>query len=303
MYASFSARALGRSIPATRSIDVARMAGFGGVDLLVRDLYESGVDPDSLCARLADRGLRGGAWPLPVRWRGDESIFRADLDALPALAGLAARLGLHRTGTWVLPETPGRPRAGVPETSYLESIARFHADRLGAIARILAGSGIRLGLEVLGVSSARTGLGVPFVTRLGDLGPRLGSILAEHANVGILVDAFHLAAAGEGIEAALVWGAERVVWVHVADVAAGAPNGRGGIRDELRALPGTTGRVDIGGVLRSLAAAGYDGPVTVETLSEPASMVGWADPDVAQAVADSLRPHWPGPSFSFSDVS
>ena len=59
-----------------------------------------------------DLGLRGGAWPLPVDWRGPDDRFRNDLRELPRYAQAAALLGLYRTGTWVLPEVdPGVTRA------------------------------------------------------------------------------------------------------------------------------------------------------------------------------------------------
>ena len=45
----------------------------------------------------------------------------------------------------------------------------------------------------------------------------LGELRDQHPNVGVLVDAFHLFAAGEELEAGFVWGDDRVVWVHVAD--------------------------------------------------------------------------------------
>ena len=38
-----------------------------------------------------DLGLRGGAWPLPVDWRGDARRFARDLDRLPVLAEAARR--------------------------------------------------------------------------------------------------------------------------------------------------------------------------------------------------------------------
>src|SRR5690606_37036581 len=115
------------------------------------------------------------------------------------------------------------------QAALLAATAAFHLDRLGAIARILNAHGVRLGLEVIGVESFRAGRGVPFVTRLSDLDRSLGSIWQE-SNVGILVDGFHLFAAGESMEVALAWGVDRVVWVHVADLPATSPPHRGTIQ-------------------------------------------------------------------------
>src|SRR5262245_3444473 len=105
MYASLNARALGLDLTAVETIGLASSAGFGGVDFLVRDLVEASIDPGSLRARMDDLGLRGGAWPLPVAWRGDAPTFAADLARLPRYAEAAQVLGLSRTGTWVMFET------------------------------------------------------------------------------------------------------------------------------------------------------------------------------------------------------
>src|SRR6266404_4575571 len=106
MYACFNARAIGLSLSAAATIELASRAGFDGVDLMVRDLVEAGDDPRALRALMDDRGLRAGAWPLPIDWRGDAGTFAEGLARLPRYAAAAEALGLSRTGTWVMPETP-----------------------------------------------------------------------------------------------------------------------------------------------------------------------------------------------------
>src|SRR5689334_17149052 len=106
MFMSFNARALGLTPDALESVELAARAGFASVDLLVRDLALAGHNPAALKRRMDDLGLRGGAWPLPVSWRGDEAAFRADLAQLPRHAATAAALALFSTGTWVMPELP-----------------------------------------------------------------------------------------------------------------------------------------------------------------------------------------------------
>jgi sugar phosphate isomerase/epimerase len=176
MYASFNARAVGLTLSAEATIDLAAAAGFGGVDLLIRDLADAGDDPGALARRRDDLGLRGGAWPLPVVWRGDAARFARDLERLPRLAETAAVLGLSRSGTWVLPETPERPETEAGRATHVAATVAIHLERLSAIARTLAEFGHRLGLEVIGVASARTGRGMPFVPCLADLDRVLGAI-------------------------------------------------------------------------------------------------------------------------------
>ena len=231
MFFSFNARAVGLGdLPVATTIAVAADAGFDAVDVMIRDLVRAGTDVDEVRRRMDDRGIRAGAFPMTMDWRGDEASFRRDLAELPQLAAAASTLGLTRTGTWVMPETPTQPPPGVSEESLRAQVAAFHVDRIGAIARVLADFNIRLGLEVIGVESFRRGLGIPFITRLGDLGSILGPLVQE-PNVGLLVDVFHLHAAAEPITAALAWGPERIVWAHLADIAPGFRGDRAEIID------------------------------------------------------------------------
>ena len=104
IYPSWNARAVGLDMNAHDAIEVAARAGFEGVDLLVRDIVDSGGDVGELRRRMDGLGVRGGAWPLPVNWRGDAARFHDDLERLHVYADAALRLDLLCTGTWVLPE-------------------------------------------------------------------------------------------------------------------------------------------------------------------------------------------------------
>jgi sugar phosphate isomerase/epimerase len=290
MRASFNARAAGLEMSAATTIDVAARAGFDAVDLLVRDLLEAGEDPRRLRQQMDDLGLHGGAFPMPVTWRGDADRFAQDLAALPRLAEAAATLGLLRTGTWVMPETPAELGAGALA---LTTTRRLHVDRLGAIARVLEPFRIQLGIEVLGVASMRSGRGRPFVTRMGALEDVLGPPQAIGPNVGVVVDGWHLHAAGETVEAALCWGIERIVWVHIADLRAGAAADREAMNDQERGLPGENGAIDSHALLERLGGEGYRGPVTAEPMAGSPALEGLDGETAAHAIAAALRSVWP----------
>ena len=292
MYASWNARAVGLGLTAGETVEVAAQAGFDAVDLLLRDLVESRVDPQSVRGRMDELGLRGGAWPLPVHWRGNPEQFAEDLRDLPRYARAAATLGLQRTGTWVLPETAPTFFPGSEGDDLLRRTVRLHVERLGKIAEILADHGSRLGLEIMGPASARRGPGATFVHQYHRLTDQLGELRDEHPNVGVLVDAFHLFAAGEAIEAGFVWGVDSVVWVHVAD---SANPDRLRVLDHERALPGETGLADCRGLLKRLAEQGYDGPVTVEPLKHCRSLQGLDTLATARRALASLQTVWPRP--------
>jgi len=111
----------------------------------------------------------------------------------------------------------------------------------------------------------------------------------------VLVDAFHLYAAGEGVEAALAWGVGRVVWVHVADLPPSAPPDRAAIRDHDRGLPGSNGAVESRALLERLRDAGYDGPVTAEPMPGCRELSGLLPPTAVRHVAAALHSVWPAP--------
>ena len=236
-------------------------------------------------------GVRGGAWPLPVQWRGSEEQFAEDLRNLPLLAAHGGATRLERTGTWVLPQINPALFPGTQGEELTRRTTRLHVDRLGSIADILADHGSRLGLEVMGPATARRGLSAEFIPCYGRLSDQLGELRAAHPNVGVLIDAFHLFAAGEDVEAGFVWGGNSVVWVHVAD--ADNPDRRT-LLDQERALPGETGLADCCGLLKRLAETAYDGPVTVEPLRGCRSLQGLDALAIARRVRTSLRNTWHG---------
>ncbi len=293
MYTSFNARAVGLSLPASETIAIAAEAGFEGVDLMVRDLLAAGEDPAELRRRMDDLGLRGGAFPLPVAWKGDADAYRRDLADLPRLAEAAARLGLTRTGTWVLPAMPLRFDTEPERARHRAEIVELHHRRLGTIAQVLEGHDLRLGLEFIGAESFRAAHGEPFITSTGKLIIELKSIFGEHPNVGLLVDSFHLHAANDPILIPIEGSTGRIDWVHVADLPASASPDRSRINDDFRALPGENGAVPVARDLKILAADGYDGPVTAEPLARCQSLLGKGPREVAALVKRSLDSVWP----------
>lgn len=253
MYKALSPHAIGvRPADLHAAIAAARTGGFQGLELNIREVAEL-VDRDgeeAVKALFADAGLRPAGWGLPVDWRGEEAKWRQDLDELPRLARAAAAIGAQRTSTWVLP--------GSNDRDYDEN-RRFHVERFTPIARILAEHGCSLGLEFIGPKTMRDSLQYPFVYKMEDmieLGREIGP------NVGLLLDCWHWYTSGGTLDQLRALRPEQVVYVHVNDAPAGIPVDEQ--IDQVRALPGETGVIDIAGFLQALAAVGYDGPVVPE---------------------------------------
>jgi sugar phosphate isomerase/epimerase len=286
VFSSFNARALGLTLAAEETIRLAAENGFGGADLMIRDAIDQGVDLDRLRRTMDDLGLKAGAFPFPFDWRGDHEAFLADMRRLPFHAEAAARVGLTRTATWVMPECPD----GLDRVTTWDR----HCDRLARIADELDSFQIRLGLEVIGVRSSRPGRNVPFINQLDQLEPLLRELATlSAANIGVVADSWHLHAADETIDAVLAFGVENVVWVHVADLPEGAVLDRGTMIDSERGLPGPRGAVQSSSLLGALSERGYDGPVTAEPLAKCRSLAGSSPAEAARKAAEALKSIWP----------
>lgn len=234
------------------AIAAARTGGFEGVEINPREnaglARERG--PANVRDVFASTGLQPAAWALPTAWRGGQSEFEESLGELPELARAAAEIGCPRVYTWILPGSDERP---------FEDNYRFHVERLAPIARVLADHGCLLGLEFVGTKTMRDGMRHEFVHTMSgmlklaaDVGP----------NAGLLLDCWHWYTSGGTRDEILALRPEQVVYVHVNDAPAGVPVDEQ--LDNVRALPGETGVIDIVGFLRALRTIGYDGPVTPE---------------------------------------
>jgi sugar phosphate isomerase/epimerase len=217
--------------PLDTVLDGVAAAGFDAIGL---DHYSlAGRDPESLAAALRAHGL--ACSDVGIVMLG--MLARADVERL---AGVATALGssLCIAGLY-------RPLS--------------HADvvrDLRAAAEVLVPAGVRLAFEFTAYGNATT--------------------LAEAVRVcedvgwercGLLVDAWHIFRGGESLADVAALDGGRIALVHVDDGAAdpladGTYEGRFN-----RLLPGT-GSFDLAGFFHALDAAGYDGPVCLEVLSD-----------------------------------
>lgn len=267
MFTSLTPRAIGiRDVSLPRALDLAKAAGFAGLDFDIREAaalaQADGVDAvRGLFERAA---ILPGHWGLPVAWRQDEQ-WADDLRRLPDLAALGRALGCTRTTTVMLPGSDERP--------YRENFA-WHVERLRPIAEVLRDFDCRLGIEFIGPKPARSGRAHEFIYTLGGLMELAGAI--GTGNVGVLLDAWHLYTSGDEVDALDHLDARDVVVVHVNDAPPGVP--REAQIDNVRALPMETGVIDLPGFMGKLRALGYDGPVTPEPFSQRLVELARIDP-------------------------
>jgi sugar phosphate isomerase/epimerase len=238
------------------AIAAARTGGFQGVEFgpnEIADLIDQrGVE--AVKQIFASAGVRPAGWGLPVEWRTTEETWRQGLEKLPRQAQAAAAIGGTRCYTWVVPCSNERE---------LEENRRFHIERFRPIAQVLEENGCSLGLEFIGPKTLRESQKYPFIYKMEDMlamGREIGP------NVGVLLDCWHWYTSHGTLEAIRALRPEQVVYVHVNDAPAGIPVDAQ--IDNVRALPGETGVIDIAGFLQALQAIGYDGPITPEPFKD-----------------------------------
>jgi sugar phosphate isomerase/epimerase len=253
MFTALSPGAIGvRPVDLPAAVDAAVRGGFGGVEFNadeIADLIDVHGAPH--VRAIFDRAdIRVAGWGLPLDWRGSEERWRESLHKLPRRAQAAAAIGGTRCFTWIPPSSDERP---------FDENWRFHVERLAPAAQILAARGCYLGLEFIGPKTLRDATRFPFVYRMQDM-LELGAAVGP--NVGLLLDCWHWYTSGGTIEEVHALRPEQIVYVHVNDAPAGVPVDEQ--LDNVRALPGETGVIDIAGFLQALQVVGYDGPVVPE---------------------------------------
>jgi sugar phosphate isomerase/epimerase len=148
--------------------------------------------------------------------------------------------------------------SGSNDRDYKENY-QFHLDRFKPIAKILGDYGCSLGLEFIGPKTLLNSFKFPFIYKMQDM-LALGSEIGP--NVGVLLDCWHWYTSGGTLNDLHGLVPAQIVYVHVND----APFGINVDEqvDNVRALPGETGVIDIAHFLQAINQIGYDGPVTPE---------------------------------------
>lgn len=255
MFRSLDPGAIGVSAPFEQVVKWAAQYGFHGVALPLDLTIVKGAE--YVKDLLAEVNLVPSVFGLPVDYRSDEIAFDASVAEFPKQVEAAAKTGIERCSTWVLPG-----RTDMTDAEYFE-ILRL---RLGECARILEDHGIRLGLEFLGPKTLRKDLGLS--TDGISTGERMLDLVAAIGihGTGLLFDAWHWHTSHGTQDLFGKLTNELVVDVHVNDAPPGIPTNE--LMDNKRCLPGATGVIDLKGFFAGLEKIGYDGPVAIEPFSD-----------------------------------
>lgn len=255
MFRNLNCGAIGVPANFEQAIAYAKLGEFEGIDVPMGEVIplieQHGAD--HVKATFADNGLRMGGIGFPVRWLGSEDDWKADLLNLPKFCKAASQIGATRAATWV--------PSGNDERDWDENYA-FHLARLTPVAEIMAEYGVRMGLEFIGPKTQRDGKKFAFIYTMEQM-LELCSKLGQ--NAGLLLDAWHWYTSGGTMAQLKKLTNENVVYVHINDAPPDIPLDQQ--IDNVRALPGETGVINLTGFLQVLRDIGYDGPVTPEPFS------------------------------------
>ncbi|MDB5326525.1 MAG: Xylose isomerase domain protein barrel [Phycisphaerales bacterium] len=253
MFINLNWSTMGIAEPATIEAlaDLAVRHGYGGVDL-PRHAYASSEAADHARAVIEKAGLRWGLFRLPGSFLdSDEAKFAAEMEQLAAVAPLVARAGCRATYQHVWPAS---------DTLDYAANAAAHVSKLHRMMAVLDPHGIRMGLEFIGGTEKRRGHRHEFAYTLPQI---LALANAAGPGVGLIIDAYHWWTSGGTLdEVRQLPDIGRIINVHLSDGVAGVP--RDEQLDLVRAMPASTGLVDIPGLLSILRDRGYDGPVICE---------------------------------------
>ena len=284
MYQTLGPEALGiRGLSLPEAIELASAAGFAGLSFNITQAADL-ADTHGIAhvrALFTRAGVRPAHWNLPLDWRQPgEDEWRAGLAALPRLAAVARDLGAERTATYM--------PSGSDERAYDENLA-WHVARLRPIAQTLRDAGCRFGIEYIGPKTYRDQFAQPFIHTLAGTLDLIAAIGLP--NVGLMLDSWHLYAAGESAADLAGLANDQIVVVHVNDAPAGVA--RDEQIDTVRALPTETGVIDLAAFMNALRAIGYDGPVMPEPFSQRVSDLASTDPvAAAKEAARSMQTLW-----------
>jgi sugar phosphate isomerase/epimerase len=275
MQLHLSCGALGIKADQRQAIDLAAAHGFDAVD--ADGKYLAGLSGGELKDLLGYLEAKKIAWAiggLPVDIRATDDAFAAAMAQLPANAKALERAGVRRVTTYVLPMSNTR--------TYLENF-RFHAGRLRPAARILADSGIRVGLEYVAPKTLWASQRYPFLHTMAEMRELIADI--GQPNVGLVIDSWHWYHAGDSAADIAALRPAEVVSIDLNDAPSGVPKDQ--MVDGKRELPASTGVIDVAAFRGALQQMGFEGPVRVEPFNEAVRRM--APDEAAEAAIRSLH--------------
>lgn len=269
MYASLMPDLVGVFADPMTHLDLAARHGFAGLDMRLEQVedFVGACSPERMREAMVERGVRPGYCSFvrsPLVMAGDDEAWLADLEKLPTQAEAARTMGYERVGVVVLP---------FHANLSFDACFDLHVERLKQVVPVLSDHGLRLGLEYVSPITRRAGQGEVFIHDLKGMMELVDATNAEiqggnlGGGVGLMLDTFHWACAGETLDDLRQLRGEQVVVLHVNDVLASRAMAEQTAFE--RMLPGantTSSAIELAGFMGVMREIGYDGPVTCEPM-------------------------------------
>ncbi|MDA7978564.1 MAG: sugar phosphate isomerase/epimerase [Pirellulales bacterium] len=258
MQKNFSTKELGFTAPQNEQIEMAMTYEFTSIDLDInefgRQVQSRGmetarrlIDSAKISAKVGEAEFGIGTFRLPFAINEDDGLYQSDMKRLPGLARAAQEIGALRCVVKVEPFS---------DTLSMQENFELHRSRLAEIAAALGECEIKLGVEFVAPASARQDKKFEFIHTFDEL----TSLVDGIANVGVVIDAWHLYVTGTGPEVLQKVAVDNIVCVRLADAPADIAAADLTLQD--RMLPAESNSVDCAAFVKQLDTMGYQGPVT-----------------------------------------
>ncbi len=220
-------------------------AGFDGVEIFEPDLIAGDHSPEEIRQLARRLGLSLDLYqPLRDLEGVDDTVFADNLRRAGATFATAQRLGID---TVLVCSNVATATVDSDEVS---------ADQLRRIGEVAAGYGVRIAFEALAWG------------RFIDDYRRAWRVveLADHPNVGVCLDSFHVLSRGHDPSAIEDIPGDKIFYLQLADAPALSMDVLSWSRHH-RLFPGE-GSFDLAGFVRHTLAAGYSGPLSLEVFND-----------------------------------
>lgn len=265
----------GSKMTLLEKIALAQAAGYPGIDFNLSDALKiDGGDPGVFNDILAKHGVAassiGGV--LGATLVASEEDWQAALPLVPERARQGVARGATRTGTVLW------NRAELPKETLRPIVVR----RLAEVDAALEGTGMRLGMEFLGVRTLHPERPYAFIHSMVEATELMDE--AGVRNVGHTLDSYHWYAAGDTLDTIRQTPASRITLLHINDA---KDVTREALIDSDRLVPGE-GVIPLVDWLRAIDSTGFDGFVGMEVLGP--RLDGVNEAACAKLGMDALNP-------------
>jgi sugar phosphate isomerase/epimerase len=263
------------------TLALAKKYGYGAVSYSPESLTAEGIDTFQALDLMGQYGIIISDFGLPVEITSKDA-FNNSFSKLEKTARAAAKLGIHRTCTWMMSSSK--------EYDYAENF-NFHKKMFRLITEVLKEYDILFGVEFLGPKHIVKANKFPFIhtiDKMLELCDAVGT-----GNIGLLLDSHHCYCSGlkGGEFAKFIRGEKDIVLVHINDTDPAVPVDD--VKDSPRFYPGEpgAGANDLHEFMQALKNLKYTGPVVVEPFS--VSLRGLDNDTIAKIISESTESVWP----------